>query len=178
MPQETIIFGSTAAENIRFGKPDATIEEIKDAARAASAHEFIERLPEGYDTFLGEKGARLSGGQKQRIAIARAVLKDPSILLLDEATSSLDSESERLVQDALEVLQQDRTTIVIAHRLSTVLKADRIVVMGEGKILDVGRHAELIEREPFYARMVELQFGVSSLHIQSDDLQEARQNEV
>lgn len=162
VPQETVVFGSTAAENIRFGKPDATMEEIKDAARTASAHEFIEKLPQGYDTFLGEKGARLSGGQKQRIAIARAVLKDPSILLLDEATSSLDAESERLVQDALDVLQQDRTTIVIAHRLSTVLKADRIVVMSDGEILDVGCHAELIEREPFYARMVELQFGASS----------------
>jgi ATP-binding cassette subfamily B protein len=162
VPQETMIFGSSAAENIRFGKPDATMEEIKDAARAASAHEFIEQLPQGYDTFLGEKGARLSGGQKQRIAIARAVLKDPSILLLDEATSSLDAQSERLVQDALEVLQQDRTTIVIAHRLSTVLKADRIVVMSEGRILDVGRHAELIDREPFYARMVQLQFGASA----------------
>jgi ATP-binding cassette, subfamily B, bacterial len=162
VPQETMIFGSSAEENIRFGKPDATLDEVKNAARAASAHEFIEKLPQGYDTFLGEKGARLSGGQKQRIAIARAVLKDPSILLLDEATSSLDAESERLVQDALEVLQQGRTTIVIAHRLSTVLKADRIVVMSEGRILDVGKHAELIDREPFYARMVQLQFGTSA----------------
>ncbi len=174
VPQETIVFGSTAAENIRFGKPEATIEEIKDAARAASAHEFIEMLPQGYDTYLGEKGARLSGGQKQRIAIARAVLKDPSILLLDEATSSLDAESERLVQDALEMLQFNRTTLVIAHRLSTVLNADRIVVMNDGQILDIGSHAELIEREPFYARMVQLQFGthsgVDEVRIQPDPL--------
>ncbi len=161
VPQDTVIFGASALENIRFGRPDATAEEVVAAARAASAHVFITKLPEGYETFLGEKGARLSGGQKQRIAIARAVLKDPSILLLDEATSSLDSESERLVQEALDILQKDRTTIVIAHRLSTVLKADRIVVMDEGKILDIGSHAELIEREPIYKRMVEIQFGWS-----------------
>jgi ATP-binding cassette subfamily B protein len=159
VPQQTIIFGATAVENIRFGRPGATDDEVIEAAKMASAHEFIEKLPEGYDTYLGEKGARLSGGQKQRIAIARAVLKDPPILLLDEATSSLDAQSERLVQEALKVLQKNRTTMVIAHRLSTVLEADRSVVMDSGRILAVGRHADLIEREPVYARMVDLQFG-------------------
>jgi ATP-binding cassette subfamily B protein len=159
VPQQTVIFGATAVENIRFGRPGASDAEVMEAAKMASAHEFIEKLPEGYDTYLGEKGARLSGGQKQRIAIARAVLKDPPILLLDEATSSLDAQSERLVQEALKVLQKNRTTMVIAHRLSTVLEADRIVVMDAGRILAVGRHADLIEREPVYARMVDLQFG-------------------
>ncbi len=159
VPQETTIFGATAAENIRFGKPGASMEEIRAAARAASADEFIDKLPQGYDTFLGEKGARLSGGQKQRIAIARAVLRDPKILLLDEATSALDAESERLVQTALERLQQNRTTMVIAHRLATVLKADRIVVLEAGQIQDVGTHGALLKRNALYARMVQLQFG-------------------
>jgi ATP-binding cassette subfamily B protein len=159
VPQDTTIFGASAADNIRFGRPDATDDEVKAAAAAASADEFISRLPEGYDTYLGEKGTRLSGGQKQRIAIARAILKDPPVLLLDEATSALDAESERLVQEALDKLQEGRTTIVIAHRLSTVQKADRIVVLDEGKILDVGRHEELMVRDPMYKRMVALQFG-------------------
>lgn len=159
VPQETVIFGASARENIHFGRPGATDAEIKAAARAAAADEFIQQLPKGYDSFLGERGTRLSGGQKQRIAIARAILKDPPILLLDEATSSLDAESERLVQEALEYLKKGRTTIVIAHRLATVLKSDRIVVMNEGKIIDVGRHEELVRRDPLYTRLAELQFG-------------------
>jgi ATP-binding cassette subfamily B protein len=159
VPQETVIFGASARENIGFGRPGATDAEVEAAARAAAADEFIRDLPDGYETFLGERGTRLSGGQKQRIAIARAILADPPILLLDEATSSLDSASERLVQEALEYLEKDRTTIIIAHRLATVLKADRIVVMNEGRIIDVGPHAELVQRDPLYAQLAELQFG-------------------
>ena len=159
VPQETTIFGASAAENIRFGRPGASLDDVKAAAEAASAFEFIDKLPEGFDTFLGEKGARLSGGQRQRIAIARAVLRDPKILLLDEATSALDAASERLVQHALEKLQENRTTLVIAHRLATVMEADRIVVMDGGQIQDVGTHQALLGRNALYARMVELQFG-------------------
>jgi ATP-binding cassette subfamily B protein len=162
VPQETVIFGANARDNIRFGRPDATDTQIEAAATAAAADEFIRELPEGYDTFLGERGTRLSGGQKQRIAIARAILKDAPILLLDEATSSLDAASERLVQRALEFLEKDRTTIVIAHRLATVLEADRIVVMNAGRIVDIGRHEELVKRDPLYARLAELQFGEAS----------------
>jgi len=159
VPQDTVLFGATARENIRYGRPEATDTEIEAAARAAAADGFIRELPEGYETFLGERGARLSGGQRQRIAIARAILKDPPILLLDEATSSLDAESERAVQQALERLMEGRTTIIIAHRLATVLKADRIFVMDHGRIVDAGTHAELIERNPLYSRLAELQFS-------------------
>ena len=159
VPQETMIFGASARENIRYGRPDASDAEIEAAARAAAAEEFISKLPEGYDTFLGEKGARLSGGQKQRIAIARAILKNPPILLLDEATSSLDSESERLVQDALELLMRNRTTLVIAHRLATAINSDRIVVIDRGRIVGTGPHEQLLRDNALYARLAALQFA-------------------
>ncbi len=162
VPQETMIFGASARENIRYGRPDASDAEIEAAAHAAAADDFIRKLPEGYDTFLGERGARLSGGQKQRIAIARAILKNPPILLLDEATSSLDSESERLVQDALEKLMRNRTTLVIAHRLATAINSDRIVVVDRGRIVGTGRHEQLLRDNALYARLAELQFGERS----------------
>jgi ATP-binding cassette subfamily B protein len=161
VPQETMIFGASARENIRYGRPDASDTEIEAAARAAAADEFIRKLPEGYETFLGERGARLSGGQKQRIAIARAILKNPPILLLDEATSSLDSESERAVQEALEHLMRRRTTLVIAHRLATAINSDRIVVIDRGRIVGVGKHEALIRENALYARLAALQFGTT-----------------
>jgi ATP-binding cassette subfamily B protein len=160
VPQDTVLFGTTARENIRYGRPDASNAEIEDAAKAAAAHEFIMQLPQGYDTYLGERGTRLSGGQRQRIAIARAILRDPPILLLDEATSALDAESERLVQNALEKLMEKRTTLVIAHRLATVLKADRIAVLDHGRLVAIGSHAELMHSNPLYERLANLQFGV------------------
>ena len=159
VPQETVLFGESALENIRYGLPDASDEEVMQAARLAAADDFIRDLPDGYDTFLGERGTRLSGGQRQRIAIARAILKDPPILLLDEATSSLDAESERLVQAALEGLKENRTTLVIAHRLATVKKVDRIVVMDGGRIAAVGNHDELMQSSELYAKLANLQFG-------------------
>jgi ATP-binding cassette subfamily B protein len=159
VPQDAVIFSSSAIENIRYGKPGATDAEVKAAAHAAFAHEFIEALPEGYDTFLGERGVRLSGGQRQRIAIARAMLKNPPLLLLDEATSALDAESERMVQAALESAMRDRTTLVIAHRLATVQKADLIVVLDHGELVEQGTHAELVAKGGVYAGLAALQFN-------------------
>lgn len=157
VPQDPVIFGTSALENIRYGRPQASREEVEAAARAAEAHEFIAALPEGYDTYLGERGVRLSGGQQQRLVIARALLRDSSILLLDEATSALDAHSERAVQQALERLMAGRTTLVIAHRLATVRKADRIVVIDQGRIVAQGRHEELLAQGGLYAELARLQ---------------------
>ena len=159
VPQDAVIFSNSALENIRYGKPDASDDQVKAAAQAAFAHDFIMALPEGYDTFLGERGLRLSGGQRQRIAIARAMLKNPPLLLLDEATSALDAESERMVQAALESAMRDRTTLVIAHRLATVQKADLIVVLDHGKLVEQGTHSELVARGGVYAGLAALQFN-------------------
>ena len=158
VPQETTLFGGTIRENIAYGKLDASDAEIETAARAAHAHEFITEFPEGYNTIVGERGVKLSGGQRQRIAIARALLKNPAILILDEATSSLDYESERLVQDALETLMEGRTTFVIAHRLSTVRRADRIVVMDRGAVIEEGTHKDLVEANGLYKQLYDIQF--------------------
>ncbi len=161
VPQEVLLFGGSVAENIAYGRPGATPEQIADAARRANAHDFIEKFPQGYGTLVGERGVKLSGGQRQRIAIARAILKDPAILILDEATSALDSESERLVHDALDQLMRGRTSFIIAHRLSTVREADRIVVIREGTVAETGTHAELLEnKDGLYRRLSEFQFDL------------------
>jgi ATP-binding cassette subfamily B protein len=158
VPQESSIFSADAMENIRYGRPEASDAEVVAAATAAYAHDFITALPEGYRTFLGERGVRLSGGQRQRISIARAMLKNPPLLLLDEATSALDAEGERMVQAALESAMRHRTTLVIAHRLSTVQRADRIVVLEAGEIVETGTHAELVASGGLYSRLAALQF--------------------
>ncbi|MEC9216245.1 MAG: ATP-binding cassette domain-containing protein, partial [Pseudomonadota bacterium] len=161
VPQDPILFSDTAAENIRYGRPDADMAAVRAASEIANANDFIDQLPAGFDSHLGEKGVRLSGGQRQRVAIARAVLKDPTLLLLDEATSSLDAESERAVQAALEKVMEGRTTLVIAHRLATVLKADRIIVMDQGRVVASGTHTQLLRDNPLYARLAALQFAVA-----------------
>jgi|TARA_B110000238_G_scaffold132982_1_gene143321 ATP-binding cassette subfamily B protein len=153
------LFSADVAHNIRYGDPTATHEQVKQAAQKAYASDFIERLPEGYNSYLGEQGVRLSGGQRQRIAIARAMLKNPSILLLDEATSALDANSEHQVQAALQSLMQGRTTLIIAHRLATIMHADRILVFNEGKLEAQGKHADLIISSPLYKSLSELQFN-------------------
>ncbi|MFQ3200576.1 MAG: ATP-binding cassette subfamily B protein [Zhongshania sp.] len=167
VPQQPVLFTGSVADNIRYGKPSASMAEIEAAARSAYAHEFIERLSDRYDSFVGEGGIRLSGGQRQRIAIARAILADPRLLLLDEATSALDAESEFQVQQALELLMKGRTTIVIAHRLATVVNVDIIAVLDHGKLVDTGSHAELLQSSPLYARWASLQFdeGVNTVGV-------------
>jgi subfamily B ATP-binding cassette protein MsbA len=167
VPQEPALFSGTVRENIAYGRPSATQEAIEAAARAAHAHEFVERLSEGYDTLVGERGVKLSGGQRQRIAIARALLKDPAVLILDEATSSLDNESERLIEDAMERLLAGRTTLIIAHRLSTVRRADRLVVLDHGRIVEEGSHAELLARGGLYARLYQHQFREGDVLVES-----------
>jgi ATP-binding cassette subfamily B protein len=159
VPQEAVIFGTSIADNIAYGQKNASRDAIKRAAELAAASEFIEKLPQGYDTLVGERGVTLSGGQRQRLAIARAILRDAPILLLDEATSALDAENERLVQSALDRLMEGRTTLVIAHRLATILKADRILVMEDGRIVEEGDHATLVAKNGLYARLARLQFG-------------------
>lgn len=162
VPQDPVIFAASARDNIRFGRPDATDSDVEAAARAAAAHEFLAALPKGYDTYVGERGVMLSGGQKQRIAIARAILRDAPILLLDEATSALDAENERAVQSAVEALSANRTTLIVAHRLATVKKADRILVFDQGRIVAEGSHAKLVAQDGLYSRLARLQFTAGS----------------
>ena len=161
VPQSPVVFTGTVLDNIRYGRPEASLDEVVAAARAAHAHEFIEALPQGYETELGDRGVRLSGGQRQRVAIARAMLKDAPLLLLDEATSALDAQSEHMVQAALEQAMTGRTTLVIAHRLATVQRADAIWVLEHGRLVEQGTHAELIARGGLYASLAALQFSAA-----------------
>jgi ATP-binding cassette subfamily B protein len=160
VPQQPVLFSANVWDNLKYGRPDATEAEVVAAVKAAHAQEFIEQLPDGYQSFLGEQGVKLSGGQKQRLAIARAILRDPKILLLDEATSALDAQSEHYVQKALDALMKGRTTFIIAHRLATVRHVDRIAVFDHGQLVDVGSHDELIASSELYRRLAELQFQV------------------
>jgi len=162
VPQQPVLFSTNIIENLRYGLPAASEQDVIAAAKSAHAHEFIEQLPDGYYSFLGEQGVKLSGGQKQRLAIARAILRDPKVLLLDEATSALDAQSEYHVQQALDVLMKDRTTLIIAHRLATVAHVDRIAVFAHGRLVDIGTHEQLLKSSPLYKRLAELQFGTSS----------------
>jgi subfamily B ATP-binding cassette protein MsbA len=162
VPQEPALFSGTVGENVAYARPGATRAEVEAAARAAHAHEFVERLPNGYDTPVGERGVKLSGGQRQRVALARVFLMNPAVVVLDEATSSLDTESERLVEDALERLLRGRTTLIIAHRLSTVRRADRVVVLDAGQVAEEGTHAELLARGGLYARLYQGSSGTRS----------------
>jgi ATP-binding cassette subfamily B protein len=161
--QEPFVFRGTIAENIIYGKPDATYEEIINAAKIANAHEFIMKFPNGYDTLLGERGAGLSGGEKQRITIARAILCNPPILILDEATSSVDTESEKKIQDALSSLWKGRTTIVVAHRISTLKESDKIIVIDNGRIVEIGNHNELMEKRGIYYNLIVIQSQLTSI---------------
>ncbi|RYF97269.1 MAG: ATP-binding cassette domain-containing protein, partial [Chitinophagaceae bacterium] len=172
VPQEVMLFGGTIRDNIAYGNPAAEMDQIIAAAKKANAHEFIDRFPEGYQTIVGERGIKLSGGQRQRVAIARAVLTDPAILILDEATSSLDSNSEQLVQEALENLMKGRTSFVIAHRLSTIRNADKIVVIDKGTVLESGSHAQLMSENGLYRKLNEMQFDfglMNSPHVNSQN---------
>ena len=164
VPQDPVIFATSAYDNILFGRPGAERDEVIAAAKSAAAHSFISALPEGYDSYVGERGVMLSGGQKQRIAIARAILRDAPVILLDEATSALDAESEAAVQLALDELSKTRTTLVVAHRLATVKKADRILVMDNGRIVAQGKHSELVAQEGLYARLARLQFTETKMN--------------
>jgi subfamily B ATP-binding cassette protein MsbA len=172
VPQETTLFHGNILENIAYGKPDAPIEEIVEAARRANADDFIRKLPNGYETHIGERGGRLSGGQRQRIAIARALLRDPRILILDEATSSLDAESERLVQDALGTLMEGRTTLIIAHRFATIWRANKILVLEEGRVVEEGTHHELLEKRGQYFRLYQMQAFMERQQEEEEDEEE------